>query len=147
MRARVGCNRYAPGYRSVSVRIQKKQFFMDVYPRNVCLPRINNTIHRKVFVCRGQKSTSNQSMTHYHTVPNALNCRVLSHIAHTVHNAITTFYIKIHFNRSQNVVEIAKTDYCGFGRLFLIILLRFLKQFNDYPVGGCRAIYFIHLPF
>ena len=41
--------------------------------------------------------------------------------------------------RSQNVVEIAKTDYCGFGRLFLIILLRFLKQFNDYPVGGCKA--------
>ena len=110
MRARVVCNRYAPGYRSVSVRIQKNQLFRDVYPRNVCLPRINNTIHREVFVCRGQKSTAIQCMTHYHTAPNAPTCHVLPHIAHTVHNAITTFYINIHFNRSQNVVHALRKD-------------------------------------
>ena len=91
MRARVVCNRYAPGYRSVSVRIQKNQLFRDVYPRNVCLPRINNTIHRKVFVFRGQKSVSNRCKILYLKISNAPICTVLTPDARTVYNAIMIF--------------------------------------------------------
>ena len=112
------------------------------------MPRINNTIHRKVFVCRGQKSTSNQCMTHYHTVPNALNCHVLPHIAHTVHNAITTFYINIHFNRSQNVVHALRKDaiccvllryalLCIFGGQFPVADEKYLNHMN-FP--SCNAL-------
>ena len=74
------------------------------------MPRINNTIHRKAFVCRRQKSSSNRCKIHYHTIPDAPICRVLPHVAHTENNAITTFYINIHFNRSQNVVHALRKD-------------------------------------
>ena len=42
MRARVVCNRYAPGYRSVSVRIPKNEFIeVRNYPANVGVNQSN----------------------------------------------------------------------------------------------------------
>lgn len=127
------------------------------------MPRINNTIHRKVFVCRGQKSTAIQCMTHYHTVPNAPICRILPHIAHTVHNAITTFYTKIHFNRSQNVVHALRKDaicrvllryalLCIFGGQFAVAHKKhtnahIFPPFSDHFATFCSILHFLPQPY
>lgn len=74
------------------------------------MPRINNTIHRNVFVCHGQKSSSNRCKIHYHTIPNAPICCVLPHVAHTENNAIMIFYLSNFYNRSQKVVHALRED-------------------------------------
>ena len=64
---------------------------------------------------------------------NALKCRILRCFAiHALKSVMYRILSKSGLEgkmrqisaskRSQNVVEIAKTDYCGFGRLFLFIL-------------------------
>lgn len=64
---------------------------------------------------------------------NALKCRILRHFAiHALKSVMYRILSKSGLEgkmrqisaskRSQNVVEIAKTDYCGFGQVFSFIL-------------------------
>lgn len=66
---------------------------------------------------------------------NASKCRILRHFAtHAVLCEMHRILLILSFQRkmrqisaskrSQNVVEIAKTDYCGFGQVLPVILLQ-----------------------
>ena len=112
------------------------------------MPRNNNTIHRKVFVCRWQKSSQNWCKIHYHTIPNAPICHVLPHVAHTENNAMMIFYLSIFFNRSQKVVHTLRKDaiccvllgyalLCIFGGQFAVADEKYLNHMN-FP--SCNAL-------